>query len=244
MIYAVIEYCLMVIRLKKAIFMTAILFIFTFVFLFDYHNVPVFKDNFTQVIIDAGHGLPDGGAVASDGTIESDINLKISKALNNKLESIGIECLMIRDDEYSIYDKGETIHAKKVSDIKNRVKICEENSNALLISIHMNTYPDEKVRGAQVFYKRNCDLSKNVADELQNALNLNFQPNFTKKAKEIPSNVYLFKNIKNKCMLVECGFLTNKNDLKNFKSDEFIEVFTNVLAETIAYKITGSDVNV
>lgn len=200
-----------------------------------------FKHSKRLVIIDAGHGLPDGGAVAIDGTIESELNLIIAKAVYSKLTDAGINCILTREDENSIFSEGNTIHSKKVSDIKNRVNIANKNPDALVISIHMNTYPDPKVSGTQVFYKSTSSLSKDIATELQNALNINFQNNNIKKIKSIPKNVYFFKNISNDSILIECGFLTNKNDLERLKNFEFQQNFSNLTAEVITYKLTGSE---
>ena len=136
----------------------------------------VFGSSTHTVIIDAGHGLPDGGAVANDGTIESDINLEIALKLAKSLSSAGFKCLLTRNDKESIYSDGETIHAKKVSDIKERIKIANAEKSALFISIHMNTYTSPDVYGAQVFYKSDSELSKSVATELQRVINLKFQP--------------------------------------------------------------------
>ena len=202
-----------------------------------------FKHLKRLVIIDAGHGLPDGGAVATDGTIESELNLIIAKAVYTKLTDAGINCILTRKDENSIFTEGNTIHSKKVSDIKNRVNIASENPDALVISIHMNTYPDPNVSGTQVFYKLTSSISKDIATELQNAVNINFQNNNVKKIKPIPKNVYFFKNISNDAILIECGFLTNKYDLERLKSFEFQQSFSSITSEVIAYKLTGSENN-
>ena len=190
-----------------------------------------------DVIIDAGHGDPDGGAVADDGTKESDLNLQIAKRVYRILTENGVNCIMTRYDEKSIYSEGDTIHSKKISDTRNRVKLVNEYSDALLVSIHMNTYQSEVVNGPQVFYKNNDEFSKKIADSLQERLNHKYLASNPKSAKKIPSNVYLFKHIRNNCVLIECGFLTNKNDLENFKKEEFQEDFAKSVSEVILFNI-------
>lgn len=206
-------------------------------------SLNVFKNTQTSILIDAGHGYPDGGAVASDGTVESEINLAIADKLYKILNNSGVRCSMIRSGNEGIYTEGSSIHEKKVSDIRNRVKIAKSNPQSLIISIHMNTYPDPNVHGTQVFYKADSELSRVLAEELQNVINTKFQSDNCKKTKVIPTNIYFFKNIQNDCVLVECGFLTNSNDLNKLKNDEFQTDLATQIAEIILFKITGSELN-
>ncbi len=230
--------------LKLILIISAVLLTAVFVYIGGFGDIAVFKDKNQKIIIDAGHGLPDGGAVASDGTIESDLNLAIAKQIFNLLDSAGFECIMIRDDQNSIYSEGNTIHAKKVSDIKNRVEIANKNNDAFIVSIHMNTFETPDVHGAQVFFKSGSEISKDIATEIQNVINLKYQPENTKVSKPIPSNVYLFSHIKNDSVLVECGFLTNSEDLTKLKDEQFQKDISKSIAEVIAYKLSGSENNV
>lgn len=233
----------MVIYLKKTIFnFLVISLIFITAIAFENNSSKsAFSDSTKTIIIDAGHGLPDGGAVAYDGTIESDLNLSIAKMLCEKLEKAGFECIMTREDENSIYTEGSTIHAKKVSDIKKRVSIAQSNPDALLVSIHMNTYPSASVSGTQTFYKSSSELAKDIASEIQNAVNLKYQSESAKKIKPISSNIYLFNHIKNDSILIECGFLTNKSDLERLKTFDYQNQLSTTFAEIISYKLTGSE---
>ena len=104
-------------------------------------------------ILDPGHGIPDGGAVASDGTTEQELNLDIVNCVADYLQEKGVEIIQTRSTEDSIFTDGKSIHAKKVSDIKNRVEICKQHPNAEIISIHMNSYPVPSVDGIQFFYR-------------------------------------------------------------------------------------------
>ena len=192
-----------------------------------------------DVIIDAGHGLPDGGAVANDGTTEAELNLAIAVIINDLLEQKGIKCVLTRSTSDGIYNEGSSIHSKKISDIRNRVKIAKANPKALLVSIHMNTYPSDDVYGAQVFYSKNSDFSKSVALEIQNAVNLNFQKENKKNIKQIPENVYLFNHVPNDCVLIECGFLTNSNELEKLKDGSYQRKLAATVSEVIIYKLLG-----
>ena len=182
---------------------------------------PTFGAQQPQVIIDAGHGLPDGGAVAKDGTMESSLNLAICNKLYALFKEAGVSCIMTRSDENGIYTDSNSIRSKKVSDIKNRIEIAGKYPNALFLSIHMNTFSDGSVHGAQVFYKNDSKYSQTLATTLQSLINESFQKDNTKMAKPVPKNVYLFNNIKNEIVLVECGFITNSTDLQNLKSEDF-----------------------
>ena len=113
------------------------------------------KQNANQpiVIIDAGHGGFDGGAVSDDGTVEKDINLSIALYLQEYLSIFNIKTIMIRETDCSVEDNGlNTIRQKKTSDLHNRIKIMEETDNAIFVSIHQNKFPDGKYSGTQVFY--------------------------------------------------------------------------------------------
>ena len=102
-------------------------------------------------VIDAGHGGIDGGATSCTGVLESALNLEIAKKLNDLMCFLGYDTVMIRTTDTSIYTKGETIAAQKVSDLKERVRIVNETENSVLISIHKNTFSDGRYGGAQVF---------------------------------------------------------------------------------------------
>lgn len=203
----------------------------------------VFSKSKPQIIIDAGHGLPDGGAIASDGTIEADINLQISKYLYEYLTDAGFECILTRANENSIYKTGDTIHAKKVSDIRERVKIANNNPSALVVSVHANTFPDKKVHGTQIFFKSSLGISEKIAKELQKTINENYQPDVDKTTKKISKNIYLFNHIENESILIETGFLTNDSDLAKLKDNKFNRDFSKTIAEVITYKLTGGESN-
>ncbi len=192
---------------------------------------PIIQQNSINYIIDAGHGLPDGGAVGLDGTTEQLLNLQIAKKLEILFPSD--QTIMTRTDEQSLAKIQGTIREKKISDMKERVSVAKTYKNAVWIAIHMNTYPNSSVYGCQVFYRNNDEKSKQMAQKIQNSINEQLQPNHTKHIKPIPENLYLFKNMPNSAILIECGFISNPNDLQNLKSDTYQNKLARLIYDAI-----------
>ena len=199
-----------------------------------HQNRPI--DREVCVIIDAGHGGEDGGASSCTGVLESQINLEISIRLNDLLRLLGYQTRMIRTTDTAIYSEGETLSAKKVSDLKNRVAIVNETDNALLVSIHQNTFPDGRYSGAHVFYSKDPD-SKQLADHLQIALIQNLNPGSRRHAK--PSDgIYLMQHIQQPGILVECGFISNAEEDTKLRSPEYQQKLACVIATEVAWYCT------
>lgn len=174
------------------------------------------------VVVDAGHGGEDGGAVAADGTVESGLNLAIALRVRDLLTFAGVDTVMTRTEDAAIYDESaSTLREKKVSDLKNRAALVNETPNALLLSIHQNSLPSSPAtHGAQVFFN-GAEGAAPLATSVQEALN---QAVNTEKAKipaAIGSSVYLMKNITAPGVLVECGFLTNAGEAAQLKSEAY-----------------------
>lgn len=174
------------------------------------------------LIIDPGHGGEDGGAVSADGTIESHINLAISLTASDLARLLGWEVYMTRQDDISIHDSSaQTLREKKVSDLKNRVKLCNDIEDAMLISIHQNSIPSAKsVMGAQVFYNQ-IPESAELAQTVQGILNQTVNSSHPKSAKSIGDSSYLMKSVHIPAILVECGFLSNDAETQLLKSSEY-----------------------
>ncbi|MEG2221849.1 MAG: N-acetylmuramoyl-L-alanine amidase [Oscillospiraceae bacterium] len=162
----------------------------------------------TVVVIDAGHGGEDGGAVARDGTVESHINLAIAGQLDAVLRFLGQDTVMVRTTDISVYSEGaKTLHEKKVSDLQNRVALINAAPNGTLLSIHQNSMPGApRVQGAQAFHN---EAGTPLASAVQDALNLTINPEKPKVPKRIPDTIYLMKHVNCPAVLVECGFLSN-----------------------------------
>lgn len=173
------------------------------------------------IIVDAGHGSPDGGATGLDGSIESDLNLSIVLKLQNLLESSNCTVILTRSDENGIYEAdSNTIREKKISDMKNRVNIANNSNAEIFVSIHMNKLEQTQYSGWQTFYKNQDEKSRQIAERIQLSLN-----NFIKKpnSREIKSisGIYLTKNVEIPLVLVECGFLSNAEENKLLQTDSY-----------------------
>ena len=173
------------------------------------------------IIVDAGHGGEDGGAVSSNGVSEAQINLSIALKLQNLLEQSGATVVLTRSDENAIYDiDKKTLRQKKNSDLKNRVKIGNTSSADIFVSIHLNKIDQSQYYGWQTFYKNGNEQGKKLATCIQNNLNEAIQ----KENKRTPlkiSDVYIIKNVEIPTTIVECGFLSNPEEEKQLQTDEY-----------------------
>lgn len=161
------------------------------------------------LVIDAGHGGEDGGAISVSGASESSINLAVARRLDAILGLFGANTVMLRTEDVSLNDEGlATIRDRKVSDLHNRTAAVNAVENAVLISIHQNSFTDPQYDGSQVFYAP-TQGSQFFAEYTQELLRVCLAPDNDRKAKPIPSSVYLMNHINCKGILVECGFLTN-----------------------------------
>lgn len=167
----------------------------------------------TTVVIDAGHGGEDGGAVSPAGTVESGINLEIALRLDAVLGLYGTDTVLLRTEDVSLHDPdAQTLREKKASDLRNRTERVEAIPNALLVSIHQNTYTGSgRYHGAQVFYA-DAESSEALARHTQEILRQALDPQNTRQAAKLPGAVYLMDHITCPAILVECGFLSNPEE--------------------------------
>lgn len=173
------------------------------------------------VILDAGHGGEDEGAQSQNGTTEADTNLKIALKVQHLLEQAGCTVILTRSDENAIYDESaKTLKEKKVSDIKNRVKIGNESSADIFVSIHLNKIPQRQYYGWQTFYKDGNEQGKKLATCIQNNLNESIQKENNRVPLKI-DNVYIIKNVQIPTAIVECGFLSNEQEEKELLTDAY-----------------------
>lgn len=235
--------------LNKIIYVVLPLFISASIFIYSlsFHN-PISTAKQTQqtselpiVIIDAGHGGFDGGAVANDGTIEKDINLSISLYLHEYLSAFNIKTIMIRETDCSVEDEGlNTIRQKKSSDLHNRMKIMEETDNAIFISIHQNKFYDSKYSGTQVFYSPKTKTeSQSFAQCIQDCIINTLQNDNKRQIKECGTSVFLMYNATKPAVLVECGFLSNYEETQMLKSSEYQKKIAFCIAMGIQNYITS-----
>lgn len=173
------------------------------------------------IVIDAGHGVPDEGAQSSNGTTEAETNLKIALKLQNLLEQSGCTVILTRSDENAIYDiDSKTLKQKKISDIKNRVKIGNESSADIFVSIHLNKIPQSQYDGWQTFYKEGSEDGARLAKTIQENLNKTIQKENNRIAKTI-DKIYIIKHVEIPTTIVECGFLSNPDEEKLLLEDEY-----------------------
>lgn len=173
------------------------------------------------IILDAGHGGYDGGAVASDGTVEKDINLKIAKQTMMFLKLYGFEVIMTRENDVSTDSGGSSGGAfLKREDLENRLKLMKDNPESVFISIHLNKFTTSAANGSQVFYSKD-DKSKLLGEFIQKSIVKNLQPENQRVNKQATSSTYLLYNATVPAVLVECGFLSNRAELERLKNSEY-----------------------
>lgn len=199
-------------------------------------SLPVQRER--TIIIDAGHGGVDGGATSCTGVLESNLNLQIALRLEDLMHLLGYQTKMIRREDISVYTEGDTIAQKKISDLKERVRIVNETDNAILISIHQNTFSDNRYGGAQVFYA-NTDHSRELANLLQNTF-ISTLNNGSKRQCKKADGVYLMKQIENTGVLIECGFLSNPTEEALLRSDTYQKNICCVIAASVSVFIDNA----
>ena len=172
------------------------------------------------VVIDAGHGADDSGKVGINGALEKDINLAIAKRTKALLEMQDIKVIMTREDDEGDYPK--TGSNRKMRDMKKRVEMINGKMPALVVSIHQNSFPDERISGAQTFYYRGSEEGERAAKLLQKQLIETLQPEKERVAKE-DTGYYLLKNTHFPIVIVECGFLSNQRAAELLCEEEYQE---------------------
>lgn len=184
----------------------------------------------TTLILDAGHGGEDGGAVSVTGAAESQINLAIVLKLDDILGFYGQPAVLLRREDVSLHDgDAQTLRQKKTSDLHNRVEAVEKIDGGILVSIHQNSYPQQRYHGAQVFYAP-TQGSQELGQYLQMALRDGLDSENTREAKQIPDTVYLMNHVSCPAVLVECGFLTNPTEEAMLRDETYQRKLAAVLA--------------
>jgi len=175
----------------------------------------------TKLIIDAGHGGEDGGAVSLSGMKESVVNLAIARRMDQIMGLYGVPTVMLRMQDISLHNEdARTIREKKVSDLHNRAGIINGFEDAVLISVHQNSFQDPRYSGAHVFYAP-TEGSQPLAEYTQEILRSNLDPQNDRTAARIPDSVYLMNHIQCPAILVECGFLSNRTEDQLLQTPEY-----------------------
>jgi len=174
------------------------------------------------VIIDAGHGGLDGGAVAEDGTVEKGINLNIAKKLSSILDFYGYDTIMTRTEDVGTDSTdSDVIAQRKKSDLRNRLALMEKYPNAIYISVHLNKFTTSAASGTQVFYSKNFEESAVLGQSIQDSVVKLLQPQNDRVIKQGTDSTFLLHNAKIPAIIIECGFLSNKNELIKLKNEEY-----------------------
>lgn len=186
------------------------------------------------VVIDAGHGMPDGGAVGIGGTIEQKINLEVSKRVEEVLAGKGIKVIMTRSDENSLSEEreGKTLREMKKEDMNKRLNIIKESNAQLFVSIHMNQFPQEKVNGLRLFFDKNHPETKELAEMMQKRMS---EVTGAKMyaVKTADQSLFLMKNPPIPAVLVECGFISNPEEEKKLNDEDYQSRLAWAIAEAV-----------
>ncbi|MBO5356759.1 MAG: N-acetylmuramoyl-L-alanine amidase [Clostridia bacterium] len=189
-------------------------------------------------IIDAGHGGEDAGAIADDGTLEKDLNLEIASLISGLLELNGNDVKMTRETDTLLYDYYDDLEdytgQKKVYDLKNRLKIAEEYESPIYVGIHMNKFSQAKYSGLQVYYSKNNDQSVDIATKIKDNTKLYLQKDNKRAIKKADSSIYILNKASMPAVLIECGFLSNENELNNLKNEDYraklaLTIFSSII---------------
>lgn len=173
------------------------------------------------IVLDAGHGGLDSGAVGMTGVLEKDINLSIVLALRDLFEMSGFEVVLTRDEDISIYDAGvEGIRNQKMSDMDNRLAIIQKYPDSIFLCIHQNNFTDPQYSGAQMFYNNNNPLNRTLAQIMKNKFT-QLQPENGREIKLSGNELFLLKSNKNPSLMIECGFLSNPEEEQKLSTWEY-----------------------
>lgn len=188
----------------------------------DIHVLPVMSMTEQRtVIIDAGHGGEDCGAIGINGRYEKDLNLEISLILGQILSDNGFAVVYTRTDDKLLYTDAENIKGiRKISDLKNRCKVGAEHPEAIFVSIHMNSYGDARYSGLHAYYSERSEASETLANSIQNTVKKDLQPQNNRVPKP-GKNMYLMENLENTAILIECGFITNREECEKLCEKEY-----------------------
>lgn len=218
-------------RKKEILVLFFVLILCTIVCLKRQSFIATMADVSTQdkriVVIDAGHGGDDPGKIGINQVLEKDVNLQIAKRVKTLLEQNDVKVIMTRETDEGLYDAGAS--NKKVQDMKQRIQMISDSKAPITVSIHQNSYGEEAIHGAQVFYYTTSEEGKNAALLMQKQLIAGLDPENKREAKANDS-YYLLKKSAIPTIIVECGFLSNYAEAEKLKTEAY--------QEKVAFQIT------
>lgn len=192
------------------------------------------------VVIDAGHGGEDGGTASKSGTLEKDINLKLSALLGDLFSAAGYSAVQTRTEDKLLYDRNTDYKGrKKILDMAARLNTANNCGAELFISIHMNSFPQPKYRGLQVYYSPNHKDSETVAKSIQSLTRSSLQPENNRAVKPSGGKIYLLDKLEYPAVLVECGFLSNPDEAALLCDDDYLQQLAFVIFAAASENLVG-----
>lgn len=185
-----------------------------------------------RIVLDAGHGGEDSGAVGSDGVLEKDLNLSLTLRLRDLLIFEGWEVILTRDSDVLLYDP-ESALSHKVQDLKKRLDMGSAYPDAVFVSIHMNKFPAESCQGLQVYYSPNHVRSQDIAERMQRDVKNYLSPDNHRHCKKATTSIYILSRIQNPAILVECGFLSNPTECAMLQTNGYQKQLTAVFCSSL-----------
>ncbi|WP_106767134.1 N-acetylmuramoyl-L-alanine amidase CwlD [Paenibacillus faecalis] len=234
-------------RIKQVLFGTGLLILLITVVFYEipsaktakYWSLPLAGK---VIALDAGHGGPDGGAVSKKGVIEKDINLAVTLYLRDYLQQAGALVVMTREGDYDLASESTKGYSKrKTEDLKNRVRLIEDNDADLFISIHLNSIPSNRWSGAQTFYPKDKMDSKNLAELIQAELKRNLEN--TQRVAKSDDQVFLLQALRIPAALVELGFLSHPQESEMLRDEQYQRKVAAAVYKGILRYSAGEDAN-
>lgn len=189
------------------------------------------------IVIDPGHGGEDGGAVGADGTLEKELNLTIAENVAQMLKYSGFHVILTREDDVMLTDGKPG--KKKQADLRERLRIAQQADNNILVSIHMNKFPDQRVHGLQVYYSKNQPFSEELAKAVQQTVTDTIENDNHRPVKEATSSIYILHNAKIPAILIECGFLSNQGDLARLQDEIYQKTLSCAISAALINRLTA-----
>ena len=187
------------------------------------------------IIIDAGHGGEDGGAIGTNGAYEKDINLAIALKLKTRLDKLSIPCVLTRSTDTLLYDKtADHKGRKKKLDLLARKEFAEQYENAIFISIHQNSFTKSQYRGFQIYYSPNSEDSLILASSIEEWVSLSYDDVYIRPSKKSDSSIYLLENLQCPAILIECGFISNPQDCALLCQESYQDALVSGISKAVS----------
>ena len=193
------------------------------------------------IVLDAGHGGEDGGC-EGNGLVEKTLNLDITQKVATLLQNAGVKVVLTRDSDVLLYDVNSDYNGKKkAQDVRKRLEIASSQENPVLVSIHMNYFPQTQYSGLQVWYSKNNAHSRILANLIQSEVKSTLQPNNKRTIKEATSSIFLLHNATFPSVLIECGFLSNTEEARALGDANYRQKLAEVIFNSIMNYISQNN---